>query len=150
LSELLYAALEIRFALERMTRRELAFSEMASKRMRKEYSPSKHVANLQRLDPDAAFPHDVFIVLKATGERFRVAEYRPLDKQRVSELNGRLGDLLHPKEGLLLGIPTDPWYSDTKRFLTEAVDYLSAACRDNAPFFAHQGIDQYEMVRSDT
>lgn len=42
-SLLLYAALEIRFALERMIQRELIFAEKVSKRALKEYSPIKPV-----------------------------------------------------------------------------------------------------------
>jgi hypothetical protein len=147
LSELLYAALELRFALERMAHRELVFAELASNRMLKEYDPVKKVANLHRLAPDSVFVHEIYIVNKATGERLKWADYKPLDKARVSEIQGRLGDLLHPKEGLLLGIPDDPWYIETKRFLTEALDYLSGVYKDNAPFFFYEGLDQLEMVK---
>ena len=38
-SELLYAALEIRFALERMTQKELIFAKMSSNKMMDEPSP---------------------------------------------------------------------------------------------------------------
>lgn len=101
LSELLYAALELRFALERMAQRELIFMDMATNRMLKEYDPVKKVKNLQRLAPEAAFAHEIYLVNKATGERFKWAEYKPLDKVRVAEIQGRLGDLLHPKDTLL-------------------------------------------------
>jgi hypothetical protein len=147
LSELLYAALEIRFALERMTRRELVFAEMASKRMLKQYEPAKHVSNLHRLAPESAFGHNVYLLNKATGQKFKLAQYKPLDQARVAEIQGRLGDLLHPKEGLLLGVPKDPWYSNTRRFLEDSLHYLSDVYSDNSPFFAYQGLDQFEMVR---
>jgi hypothetical protein len=139
-SELLYAALELRFALERMAQRDLIFAELASNRMLKEY-------DLHRLAPDAAFVNEIYLVNKATGERFKWAEYKPLDKPRVVAIQGRLGDLLHPKEGLLLGIPGDRWYVETKRFLSEALDYLSGVYKDNAPFFAYEGLAQFEMVK---
>ena len=93
LSELLYAAIEIRFALEQMAQRELLFAESASRRMRKEYDASK----------------------KDTGKRIKWGEYKPLDKARVAAIQGRLGDLLHPKDGLLLGVPDDPWYVEARR-----------------------------------
>lgn len=147
LSELLYAALELRFALERMAQRDLIFVELASNRMLKEYDPVKKVANLHRLAPDAAFVNEIYLVNKATGERFKWAKYKPLDKPRVAAIQGRLGDLLHPKEGLLLGIPGDPWYVETKQFLSEALDYLSGVYKDNAPFFAYEGLAQFEMVK---
>jgi hypothetical protein len=149
LSELLYAAVEIRFALERMAQRELLFAESASKRLLKEYDPVKKVAGLQRLAPDAAFAHEIWFVNKTTGQRIKWAEYKPLDKARVAAIQGRLGDLLHPKEGLLLGVPNDPWYVETKRFLHEALEYLGDTYKDNSPFFSYEGLGQFEMVRSD-
>ena len=147
LSELLYAALEVRFAVERITHRELEFAEMASTRMLKEYDPVKQVANLRRLAPSSAFPHAFYFVNPQTGVRVRLGEYRPLDKSRVSAIQGRLGDLLHPKEGLLLGVPGDRWYADTRRFLAETVCYLSSTLKDNSPFFSSHGIENFEVVR---
>lgn len=147
LSELLYAALELRFALERMAQRDLLFSEMASNRVLKEYDPVKKVSNLRRLAPDTAFTHEIYLLNQATGERIKWAEYKPLDKARVAAIQGRLGDLLHPKEGLMLGIPDDPWYVATRQFLDESLEYLDRVHKDNAPFFAYEGLDQFEMVR---
>src|SRR4030042_4956129 len=136
LSELLYAALELRFALERMAQRDLLLTELASERVRKEYDPSKKLANLYRIAPAAAYAQDIVFLNKKTGERFKWAEYKPLDRARVSEIKGKLGDLLHPKDGLRLGIPDDPWYEDTVRFLNETAQYLSMVYEDNTPFFA--------------
>jgi hypothetical protein len=147
LSELLYATLELRFALERMAQRDLLFAEMASNRMLKEHDPVKKVASLHRLAPDAAFFHEIYLVNKTTGERIKWAEYKPLDKKRLAAIQGRLGDLLHPKEGLLLGSPDDPWYVETVRFLHDSLEYLSGISKDNAPFFAHDRLDQFEMVK---
>ena len=147
LSELLYAALELRFALERMTQRDLLFAEIASNRMLDEHDPVKKVANLRRLAPDSAFFHEIYLVNKTTGERIKWAQYKPLDKKRVTAIQGRLGDLLHPKEGLLLGSPDDSWYIETVRFLHDSLNYLSGVYTDNAPFFAHNKLDQFEMVK---
>jgi len=147
LSELLYAALELRFALERMVQRDLVFAEMASNRMLRECDPVKKLANLHRLAPDAAFVHEIYLVNKATGERLKWAEYKPLDKARVTAIQGRLGDLLHPKDGLFLGIPDDLWYIKTRSFLAEALNYLSGIYKDNAPFFAYEGLEQFELVK---
>lgn len=149
LSEILYAALEVRFALERMAQRELTFAEAASNRMHQEYDPGKKVASLQRLSPDAAFAHEIWFVNQETGQRIKWAEYKPLDKSRVSAIQGRLGDLLHPKEGLLLGIPTDPWYRNTRVFLDESLEYLTNVYKDNSPFFSYKGLTHFEMIRVD-
>ena len=110
-SLLLYAALEVRFGLERMVQRELLFAEKATKKMLKEYDPVKKRKNLTRLDENVDFPHKIYLVNQKTGEKFEWGKYRPMDKNKVSEIKGKLGDLLHPKEGLLLGISNDPWYT---------------------------------------
>lgn len=146
-SEVLYAALELRFALERMAQRDLVLSDLASERILKEYDPSKKIANLHRIAPKAAYAHDIFLINKQTGERLKWGEYKPLDSNRVAAIKGRLGDLLHPKDGLRLGIPDDPWYIETMRFLNETEEYLSIIYRDNSPFFAYEGLDNFEVVR---
>jgi hypothetical protein len=138
---------ELRFALERMAQKDLIFADRASNRMLKEYDPAKKVSNLHRLSPDAAFAHEIYLINKATGKRHKCAEYKPLDKSRVEEIKGRLGDLLHPKEGLRLGIPDDPWYIETKRFLNDSLNYLSLIYKDNSPFFFYEGREQFEMVK---
>lgn len=84
-----------------------------------------------------------------TGQRIKFAEYRPLDKARVAAIKGRLGDLLHPKEGLLLGVPKDPWYSGTKAFLEESAEYLSRLQEHNSPFFSYDGVPRFEMIRAE-
>jgi len=149
LSELLYAGVELRFAVERMAQRDLLLTKLASERILKEYDPSKKLANLLRIAPEAAYAHDIFLFNRKSGERIKWAEYKPLDRARVAEIKGRLGDLLHPKDGLKLGISDDPWYKDTTRFLNETAQYLSMVYKDNTPFFAYEGIEFFEMVRAE-
>ncbi len=147
LSELLYSALELRFALERITQLELMFSASASNRMLDEYSASKKVANLRQLAPDSAFPHDVEVRHEVTGEWSKIGEYRPLDQRRTNEINGRLGSLLHAQDGLMLGIPDrEPWYRDTYVFLCETADFLSESYEDNTQFFSYEGLDHVRLV----
>jgi hypothetical protein len=149
LSELLYAALEIRFALERMAQWELIFCSSVSSRMLKEHDPVKKISNLNRIDADTALNHNIYFVDKTSGKRFKWAEYKPMDRGKIANIQGRLGDLLHPKEGLHLGIPVDPWYLETKAFLWDAIKYLSSVAEDNVHFFAYKGFDQFELVRND-
>jgi hypothetical protein len=150
LSELLYAAVELRFAVERMAKRELIFAEMASQSMLKKRDPVKILGNLHRLDPDSASPHEIFLIKKETGERIRWGEYKPLDRDRIKEIQGRLGDILHPKDGLPLGIPYDPWYTATRKFLNDSVGYLESVYKDNTQFFAFEGLENIEMVKIET
>lgn len=133
-------------ALERMTQLDLIFADQASNRMLAEPSPLKKIASLHRLAPEAAAPHDFFFVNKTSGERVKLDEYRPLDKQWVSVIHGRLGDLLHPKDGLNLGVPGDPWYTETRRFLEQSLEYLESVNAGHTPFFAWDGVDGIEAV----
>lgn len=147
LSELLYAALELRFALERMAQKDLILASMASNRMLDEYNPVKKLSHLHRLNPNSAHEHEIYMVNKKTGERFKWGNYKPLNKSRVSSIQGRLGDLLHPKDGLSLGMPDDPWYLNTRKFLIESLDYLQTVYKDNTSFFAFEGLEHIEMVK---
>jgi len=149
LSQLLYAALELRFALERMTQLDLIFADQASNRMLAEPSPVKKLAHFHRLAPEAVSPYVFVLVSKATGDRVKMGEYKPLDKAKVFTIHGRLGDLLHPREGLMLGLWDDPWYSDSRRFLLESLNYLVSVNRDRSPFFAWNGVDGIEMEKTD-
>lgn len=147
LSEMLYAALELRFALERITQVELIMADSATNRMLDQYSASKKVASLRQLAPESAVPHDIEIRHATTGEWSKIGEYRPLDQKRASEAYGRLGDLLHAKDGLMLGIPDrEPWYRETYEFLELTADFLEEASRDNDQFFSYEGLDHIRMV----
>lgn len=146
-SDLLYAALELRFALERMADHQLAMADAASRRMLDQADPQKKIRNLNRLDSDSRYPHQIYFVNSETGQRLKWGEYKPLDEGRVGTIKGRLGDLLHPKRGLLLGIGDDPWYTNTRRFLEDTATYLSERYKDNTPFFALAGAKGIEMLR---
>jgi hypothetical protein len=149
-SQLLYAAIEVRFALERMTYRELSMTEKVSNNERKEYSPVKHIKSLRRIDDNTQYPHKIFLINKSTGERIEWGKYKPLEQNQVKQIQGRLGDLLHPKQGLRLGISNDPWYIETRTFLTDSINYLEKVLKENTPFFAFEGLDHIEMIREET
>ena len=117
--------------------------------MWKEYDAGKKLANVRRIAPESAFPHEIYIVDKVTGERFRWGAYKPLQSTRVARINGRLGDLLHAKVGLNLGIRDDPWYVNTRRFLEETADYLMERNTDSTPFFTFEGLDHVELIRAE-
>lgn len=146
-SRILYAALEIRFAVERIAQRELFFAEQVTTRSLKEYQPLKKVKSLHRLDPNSEFPHKFIYIDDKSGLQFYWGEYKPLDKDRVKEIQGRLGNLLHPKDGIRLGVSNDPWYKETRVFLIESVDYLSGIIKENTPFFGLDGIKNLYRIR---
>jgi hypothetical protein len=77
-SQILYAAIEVRFALERMTYRELSMTEKVSNNERKEYSPVKHIKSLRRADDNTQYPHKIFLINKSTGEHIEWGEIQAL------------------------------------------------------------------------
>jgi hypothetical protein len=143
-SVLLYSAVEIRFALERMVDSQLIFATKVSNRMLEEYDPIKKRKWMSLLDSRADFPHKIWW-LAPNGEKIEAGHYRPLDTVKVGEIKGRLGDLLHPKRGLSLGIATSPYYVETRKFLWEAHDYLWTMNAENRPFFIHADNPKFEL-----
>ena len=114
--------------------------------MHEEYDPKKKIKNLRRLAPESATDHKIYLINRDTGERLPWGDYKAMNEKKVGEIKGRLGDLLHPKPGLLLGIANGSWYVETRAFLSGALDYLSRTYEDNTPFFTFQGFDDIEMV----
>lgn len=146
-AHLLYAALELRFALERMIASELLFASKATERSLKEYDPVKKLRALHRLNDATRHYHKIVIVNRRTGERFEWGQYKPLDPDRVASIHGRLGDLLDPKVGLSLGVRNDTWYIETRQFLRKSCDYLDSVRKGNSHFFGFEGLDHIEMVK---
>ena len=150
LSELLYAAIELRFTLERMVQRDIIFGEAVSNRVLDEPSPVKKLANLRRLAPESALPHEVFFVNRDTGDRVSFGRYIPLDEERVVQIHGRLGALLHRQEGVPLGLPDSQWYADTEAFLQQTSAYLEEVHERDSGFFDYEGLEQFEVVVVDS
>jgi hypothetical protein len=84
-----------------------------------------------------------------TGDRLDWGRYKPLDFDRVKEIQGRLGDLLHPRVGLSLGVWNDPWYGSTRAFLVQTEAYLGQTLQGHTPFFAYEGLDNIEVTRDE-
>lgn len=148
-SHLLYAALELRLALERVTNFEVLLSSNASSKMIKMNDPPKKTKYLKALNENADKPHEIYIINKETGERHIWGQYRPLDAKKISRIEGKLGNLLHAQDGIAYGIANDPWYKETQDFLNESLDYLSDIVENSTPFFAYENLDTIEMIISD-
>ena len=146
-SLLLYAALELRFCLERVAQADLFISSITNK-ARKQYNPLKKISALRRSEPDSANQHRMALVHRKTGVEVDLGLYKPLDQQRVSEIQGRLGDLLHPKVGLPLGKGNASWYVETRKFLLDTLGYLQEVVRDRSSFLGQEGLDDdWELKR---
>ena len=146
-SLLLYVAVEIRFALERMVQQQLILTESVSKRMLDEYNPVKKQSNILKLEPDSEFAHNIYFVNKETKDKILWSQYKPLNPEKIKNFQGRLGDLLHPKDGLSLGISNDKWYLETRKFLLSAHKYLNENLKDNYSFFAYKGVSNFEFEK---
>ena len=146
-SRILYAALEIRFAIERITQRDLIFAERVTSRSLKEHNPVKKIKSLRRLDPNTEFPHKIIFNDEKKGIKFDWGKYKPIDIKSVKQIEGRLGNLLHPKDGIRLGVYNDPWYRETREFLLDSIEYLSQVIEDNTPFFGLEGLDTIRRIR---
>lgn len=145
-SLLLYAALELRFAMERIAQNDLYISSIAN-RARKKYDPVKKINALRRAEPDSANMHRMVLFNKKTGIEVDFGTYKPLDQQRVAQIQGRLGDLLHPKVGLPLGVANAPWYLETREFLWETFRYLQEVAKERSAFLGQDGVDDMWEIK---
>jgi|WetSurMetagenome_2_1015567.scaffolds.fasta_scaffold29246_2 hypothetical protein len=148
-SLILYAALEIRFATERMVDSQLQFSEEASKNTLKKYDPVKKKKAMTKIDSESDCEHEIYFTNKETGDKIKWGMYKPLELEEIRKIRDKMGDLLHPKVGLNLGIPNDTWYVETKGFLNKSLKYLRENLIDNNYYFAYKNVDQFELIKTE-
>ena len=146
---LVYAALELRFTVERMVKGQLLFKDKISNSTWKKRDPIIHAKALRENDARVDYPYEIFFLAKRINEKIPVGTYKPFPIEKVKEIDGRLGDLLHVKDGPNFGVSTDPWYKTTRSYLKETANYLQAIAEDNVQFFAYAGDENYELVVKD-
>jgi len=146
-SLILYAALEIRFAVERMITNQLILDDKVSKNTLKKYDPVKKKKAMIKSDPDSDFDHKIYFLNKETGERIEWGVYKSIKIESVKEIKTKTDDLLHPKIGLNLGIPNDPWYLKNINFLNNSVDFLLEYLNQNDSYFFYKDLESFELVR---
>ena len=146
-SLLLYSALELRFALERSVHNELIYSEKASNNILDMYDPSKKRKFMSIIDDNVNYAHKIYFINKKNKEKVFWGTYIPMPQEKVNNIKGRLGDLLHAKDGLLLGVSDDNWYVQTRKFLYESLDFLEKHFKNNEKYFMYADSDKYEMVK---
>ncbi len=144
---LLYAALELRFALERIVHNELYFSEKATNRSLEMYDPSKKRKIMTKIDNNVNYSHKIFYIDKKTNKKIYWGNYRPLPQENINFIKGKLGDLLHAREGIKLGISNDNWYLQTRKFLNDSLDMLSNHINSNERYFMYSDSDKFEMIK---
>jgi hypothetical protein len=121
----------------------------ASENILKEYDPIKKRKYLSKLDPAVDYPQKIFLKNKNASSIISWGEYRPLDMTDIKRIKGRLGDLLHPKDGLLLGVSDDNWYIETRIFLEESIVLLKDNYKHNNPYFQYKGRNNFILVGMD-
>jgi len=144
-SLILYSALEIRFAAERIIDHQLSLSDKASKKVLKKYDPVKKKNRMTSIDPNSDRSQRIYFIDKETGEKIYWGTYNNVEKKKIAEIRNKLGDLLHPTVGLNLGIANDPWYKETKQFLNDSIDYLNSRIKNNESFFLYADSENFEF-----
>ena len=146
-AELPYAAVELRFAVERMIQHDTWLAKSTSMRIKKNSDPIKQLKTMQAIDENSKYPHDLIWRNKETGEVMKWGEYKPLDLERVNQIKGKLGDMLHPGTGLRTGFAGKEWAKKMRTFLLDSIDYVEDVYKNRIPFFLYEDIEHIELVR---
>ena len=100
---------------------------------------------MNKIDPES--DADFKIYFWDGSERILFGIYKNIPESKIKRIEGRLGDLLHMKLGLNLGIVTDPWYTDTRLFLSESAHYLLERLTDSVYYFSYKDVPNFELQR---
>jgi len=146
-SYLLYAALELRLALERIIHNQLTLSEDHSFASKGKNDPKRKKLIMKKIDPDSNFDYIIFYRDPDNQKKVEWGEYKNISEKRVKEIEGRLGNFLHMKLGLKLGVPNNPWYKETRSFLTETADYLEERITGSCYYFSYRNLENFEFER---
>jgi hypothetical protein len=146
-SFLLYSALEMRLAIERIVHNQLTLSDQHSRGTKNKNDPKRKKLVMGIIDPESNDDYDIFYTDPDSGDRVFWGTYKNIPENRIKTIEGRLGNLLHMKLGLRLGVPEDPWYADTREFLDNTCDYLIERITDSKYFFSYQGLENFELIK---
>lgn len=144
-SLLLYAALELRLATERIMHNQLSLSEDATKNALNNNDPKRKKLIMNKIDPES--DGDYKIYLNDGVERILFGIYKNIPETKIKTIEGRLGNLLHMKVGLNLGIENDPWYKETRLFLSETANYLLERITDSQYYFSFKDVPNFELEK---
>ena len=144
-SLLLYAALELRLATERIMHNQLSLSEDATKNALSNNDPKRKKLIMNKIDPES--DGDYKIYLNDGVERILFGIYKNIPESKIKTIEGRLGNLLHMKLGLNLGIENDPWYKETRLYLKETANYLLERITDSQYYFSYKDVPNFELEK---
>ena len=146
-SLLRYAALELRLAIERIIHNQLSLSEDTTKNNKGGSDPKKKKLIMNQIDPESDYDYDIYIINPGTTEKIFWGTYKSIPEAKVKSIEGRLGNLLHMALGINLGVKNDPWYIETRTFLTETTRYLTERITDSQYYFTFTDLQNYELIR---
>ena len=146
-SLLQYAALEMRLAVERIIHNQLTLSGEHSRNNKKENDPKKKKLIMNQIDPESNHDYDIFLIDPESGGKIYWGEYKNIPESKIKTIEGRLGNLLHMKIGLKLGIENDPWYIKTRKFLEETQMYLAERISNSQYYFGYSETPSFELKK---
>ncbi len=146
-SLLQYAALEMRLAVERIVHNQLTLSEEHSKNDKKKNDPKRKKLIMNQIDPESDNDYEIYFTDSTTGKKVYWGEYKNIPESKIKSIEGRLGNLLHMKLGLNLGIENDPWYFKTRRFLEVTHSFLSERIKNSQYYFCFKETPNFELIK---
>jgi hypothetical protein len=146
-SLLRYVALELRLAIERIVYNQLSLSENTTKNNKAGNDPKKKKLIMNQIDPASDWDYDIYYKEPGTIRKILWGTYKSIPESKVKKIEGRLGNLLHMAIDLKLGVHDDPWYIDTRIFLTETTSYLTERITDSQYYFSFTDVHNFELVR---
>lgn len=146
-SLLLYAALELRLAIERITHNQLSLSEETTKNAKGGNDPKRKKLIMNKIDPKSDSDFNIYFKDPNTKVRIFWGTYKSIPESKTKDIEGRLGNLLHMKTGLMLGVKDDPWYIQTRTFLSETTRYLTERVTDSQYYFSFKDVENFELEK---
>jgi hypothetical protein len=142
---LLYAALELRLALERAIHNQLSLSIATTLNNKGGNDPKKKKLIINCIDSESDNDFNIFYRDPITKEKLFWGTYKNIPESKLKYIEGRLGNLLHMKRGISLGVEDDYWYLETRTFLMETASYLKERLNNSLSYFAYKDVPYFEL-----
>ena len=142
-SLLLYSALELRLAIERIIHNQYTLSLEHTTNAKGKNNPKRKKLIMNKIDPDSDDDYNIYLVDPIDGSKIFWGVYKNIPEKKVKEIDGKLGNLLHMNLGLKLGVANDPWYKEKRNFLTETADYLRERITNSLCYFSYKDLKNY-------
>lgn len=146
-SLLLYSALELRLAVERIIHNQYTLSTEHTRGAKRKNDPKRKKLIMNTIYPNSDIDYNIFFIDPTDGKKICWGVYKNIPEKKAKELEGRLGRFLHMQLGLKLGVPDDPWYYETRKFLNETANYLEERVTDSLYYFSYKDIENLSFAK---